>query len=1038
MRNNTKKGFTLVELLVVIAILAILATVSVVGYTSFIERANVSNDENIATQLNNFLLAYQADHTSDHYGEPITEDNIREITQIILRESGLNELNPQAASYGYHFYFHFDGQGGGEYVVMSDAAILQSPGMNAFALDVNSKYLGSCFTLDSNYYFVDTAGNDLAEVIEGIYTVDNFADFEELLLKASKLTTKDGHMLTKLVNYLNACVVVTNNGNFKVATLPEVVVFADGVEIIGTKYYDGTTVGDDYVLAKLDGELRIPNSVMFIDKDALNIDGNATIVIDKTVNELAKKATTSFTDCPIRLADGKTYYALETVIADDKTAPTVEVPYNFSNDMVNITGTLSAEGKKVWNNTFTQDEVEYNGYIVLDAGTFTLTPNGTGENPNIAATNTGVKWTVQGDAASYVSVNGNTFTINLSSITDVANVPATITILGEATESDAPNVTLVYKTVYLKSAYVEIDGQPNTGAINFPYGGETATVLKVEAFATPNIDLTNLSEYLELDYTFSIDNSSFTWTNNELKLADNATVADTETVTYSVSNYTYLTGDTITLTMQNEAVEEYVLVQNYSNLKFVGDANAIKASDLFKFAEGETTIPANAEIWVLAEVYETLDKNRAIQSVSLSTLDSTSLTLTGGSAGYDTATNQSPRVVVVVVTDGNGYKKISEYHALNVVSGAYNIRSWDELKARISADNGGDTKSNTKKMQLKSNVILISDIVMGTSWNTSKPEGFLDIISPSGASTTFHGNNFVFDIRSGRTTDEFVIRLQTRGVLDSVKIVGAVYNTVVYAPSSSTAYGASAVQVLGSTTVRNCYIANTRTPLRVRGNTTIIDSIFFGGRYANIELANASTITLQGNITTINQPDENNVVGFGIVVDMNATPTEEAIVKANDCNLVQYNFLSETLAANNQLPTISVAVSGKSGSVNLNTVFSNIIAEAEDGDDNDVQYAALTYKDGDIRYANAGIAYTNTWTITDNGSVTQKVGGGELANAPQNYGQVAITETKKSGTLQVDVTLSLYSPLKATYNEWFINRNTAMEQYSPENYCGVK
>ncbi len=36
---NTRKGFTLVELLVVIAILAILATVSVVGYTSYINGA---------------------------------------------------------------------------------------------------------------------------------------------------------------------------------------------------------------------------------------------------------------------------------------------------------------------------------------------------------------------------------------------------------------------------------------------------------------------------------------------------------------------------------------------------------------------------------------------------------------------------------------------------------------------------------------------------------------------------------------------------------------------------------------------------------------------------------------------------------------------------------------------------------------------------------------------------------------------------------------------------------------------------------------
>ena len=48
---NTRKGFTLVELLVVIAILAILATVSVVGYTSFITRAEVSNAQTEAHQI---------------------------------------------------------------------------------------------------------------------------------------------------------------------------------------------------------------------------------------------------------------------------------------------------------------------------------------------------------------------------------------------------------------------------------------------------------------------------------------------------------------------------------------------------------------------------------------------------------------------------------------------------------------------------------------------------------------------------------------------------------------------------------------------------------------------------------------------------------------------------------------------------------------------------------------------------------------------------------------------------------------------------
>ena len=55
---NTKKGFTLVELLVVIAILAILATVSVVGYTSFIERANESNAQTEAHQIQTTIESY--------------------------------------------------------------------------------------------------------------------------------------------------------------------------------------------------------------------------------------------------------------------------------------------------------------------------------------------------------------------------------------------------------------------------------------------------------------------------------------------------------------------------------------------------------------------------------------------------------------------------------------------------------------------------------------------------------------------------------------------------------------------------------------------------------------------------------------------------------------------------------------------------------------------------------------------------------------------------------------------------------------------
>ena len=55
--KNTKKGFTLVELLVVIAIVAILATVAIVGYTSFTKKAEISADQQAVTQMNKILAA---------------------------------------------------------------------------------------------------------------------------------------------------------------------------------------------------------------------------------------------------------------------------------------------------------------------------------------------------------------------------------------------------------------------------------------------------------------------------------------------------------------------------------------------------------------------------------------------------------------------------------------------------------------------------------------------------------------------------------------------------------------------------------------------------------------------------------------------------------------------------------------------------------------------------------------------------------------------------------------------------------------------
>lgn len=77
------KGFTLVELLVVIAILAILATVSVVGYTSFIDRANSSVAQQELTQVRDYALSLDmVAGVGDYDGEVDATEAEKAITDV--------------------------------------------------------------------------------------------------------------------------------------------------------------------------------------------------------------------------------------------------------------------------------------------------------------------------------------------------------------------------------------------------------------------------------------------------------------------------------------------------------------------------------------------------------------------------------------------------------------------------------------------------------------------------------------------------------------------------------------------------------------------------------------------------------------------------------------------------------------------------------------------------------------------------------------------------------------------------------------------
>lgn len=81
--NKKKKGFTLVELLVVIAILAILATVCIIGYTSFTKKAKESVYEQEKTQQQIADLAAKVDNLT-----LLTWDDVEDAVKQALDNRG--------------------------------------------------------------------------------------------------------------------------------------------------------------------------------------------------------------------------------------------------------------------------------------------------------------------------------------------------------------------------------------------------------------------------------------------------------------------------------------------------------------------------------------------------------------------------------------------------------------------------------------------------------------------------------------------------------------------------------------------------------------------------------------------------------------------------------------------------------------------------------------------------------------------------------------------------------------------------------------
>ena len=98
MINSRKKGFTLVELVIVIAVIAILAAVLIPTFSSLIRKANISSDTVLAKNLNTALQVYDA------------EKDVKEFDDALkgIKEHGYLIANLNAKTTGCFFVWEKD------------------------------------------------------------------------------------------------------------------------------------------------------------------------------------------------------------------------------------------------------------------------------------------------------------------------------------------------------------------------------------------------------------------------------------------------------------------------------------------------------------------------------------------------------------------------------------------------------------------------------------------------------------------------------------------------------------------------------------------------------------------------------------------------------------------------------------------------------------------------------------------------------------------------------------------------------------------
>ena len=937
-RNNRRKAFTIVELVIVIAVIAILAAVMIPTFTGIIKRANISADEQLAASINTQLSIYKAE------GNKIETE--ADLIKALKSDADFTaQLNPKSAKHGYHYWYNAEKQ---TVELISNEDLLDPDKREQLKFNAGGNGVNVGFahaaprTIFPGFYLldqiVDGKGNEISKffaVLDGKEALG--AEYLEALTALTEVKGDNKNLADAIIARMKATVVISNSGVFYHAetTANAYYYFIPGTASVkATQYkFSGETItpvsGGNLPTPK-NNQIVLPSSIALIEKNALKFATANSVTVAtsfETPEDLAEILAADCSNAIFTILNGNAYVVNGNELHINGGAKVCDLAKRlpFSDFRIAIASDANPTLYTISGN----DTDGYTLYVLITQFDGKVTLHAKDAAEGSAATSSEVnKWSVSEEDKDRVQVSSTgVLTFDPVAMQQSGDYTAIITANAINNQLD-PNQNKVSRSIKLEvvratAATVEINGEyyslGQNHDITLTYDGPTTTY---------DVVLYSESEK-KVTYTpdRGIGTGALTITADEdsvISVANNKTLSfiindENRTETKFTVSVDGCLETTFTVHVENTELANYkhTFHKSYSPDRpfYIGEGNAIPLSWFTQLKDGEVFNDAIITIYDRRDdgkYYNVNQINNTKNGISATILYNNDLSdgiietveeWNATTIQFDIVTTVTDFVVkpsyevYVQITDGDGYSVV---FTLNLVENAINVDETEFLKLG----------------NVGSSVVLHGDVRCDEN-----EESIPNTLKINLGAHTLYGNGYIINATSYKSNstdtsklDDYFITVNN-GTIDNVYIDGPIYPEFVY-DKNTNGYYVTGIITNGTSTIKNSYVAGFRQPVALKsGILNVNNTTLYGGTYANLQVING-TLNLT-NVTTV-QPgdgientfgvvdDENklvSVIGLGIAVEYDALSGNGSEINVYGY-LDQYNWVSKNTKA--KLPSFTV------------------------------------------------------------------------------------------------------------------------------------